>query len=204
MADYDWNASEQNDPSSTEFTGSGLSGAQVNTNTDVDNGSNFSWDEAGKVGAAVLGGVGRGLQGNQQGVSYDQGAQQVNAPGIDRDFSYMRSTALSLGIGTKALRKREERLQKSIDGYNEELQTMYDRQKDLDDNYSEEFFNQQKDMIKLSDKSLDFNKRIDAAKRAISKQRQNLSGIAGITKKIKDAGLREDSFDDFKISRWRA
>jgi len=195
-----WSVDSDNGDIDVQLTDANLSQSGFNSG----DGSSFSWDEAGKAGAAALGGIGSGLQGNQQGVSYDQGAQQVNVPGIDRDFSYMRSTALTGGLGTLALRKREERLQKSIDGYNEELQVMYDRQKDLDDKYSEEFFNQQKDMIKLSDKSLDFNKRIDAAKRAISKQRQNLSSIAGITKKIKDAGLREESFDDFKISRWRA
>jgi hypothetical protein len=174
------------------------------SNADISgDGSSFNWAQAGKIGAAVLGGIGKGLQGNQQDISYDEGTRQINVPGINRDLSYARSTMLSFGIGTSALRKREERLQKSVDGYNEELQIMYDRQKDLDDKYSEEFFNQQRDMIKLSDKSLDFNKRIDAAKRATSKQRQNLSSIAGITKKIKDAGLREESFDDFKISRWR-
>jgi len=166
--------------------------------------SNFSWDQVGEGAAAAAGGIGRGLNSPQQNISYDQGAQQINVPGLNKDLSYMRSTALSGGLFTAGLRKREDRLQADLEGYNEELQGKYDRQKELDDKYSDEFFNQQKNMIKLNEKSLDFSTRIDAAKRAIGKQREKLSGIAGITKKMKDAGIREDSFNDFKIARWKA
>ena len=191
----------------SQSVGSGFDGDydDVSYGEDEATESSFSWDNAGKVGAAALGGLGEGLSSPQQSISYDRGNREITAPGIKKDLSYYRAGSGLLGLPfIGALRKREERLQDDINEYNEVLQGKYDKQKKLDDEYNDASFERQRQMMDLNEKSLDFNSRIGAAKRAIQKQREGLSKIAGVTKKFRDAGIKEDSFEDFKISRWRS